>query len=133
MSTVATGMFEPNERVEAIIVQINKLTVRELVALKEALQGQWGVHIPRPMLVPVEGEQDAPAEPQTAFHVTLGAAQNRLETIKAIRELGIAAGLKEAKELVDSIPVVIGDLVPRERADEIRARLEAAGAVIDIS
>jgi len=121
-----------------LVDQLGKMTVLELVELKNALEESWGVTAAAPMAVaapggaPAAGGDGAAAEEQTSFDVVLtGAGDKKIQVIKVVRAI-TGLGLKEAKDLVDSAPKPVKEGVPREEADAIVAQLEEAGASVEV-
>ena len=120
-----------------LVDQLGKMTVLELVELKNALEETWGVTAAAPMAVAAPGavpagDGAAGAEEQTAFDVVLtGAGDKKIQVIKVVRAI-TSLGLKEAKDLVDSAPKPVKEGVTREEADSIKAQLEEAGASVEV-
>jgi large subunit ribosomal protein L7/L12 len=122
-----------------VVEQLGKMTVLELVELKNKLEEEWGVTAAAPVAVaapgvaaPAGGDGAAAAEEQTAFDVVLtGAGDKKIQVIKVVRAI-TSLGLKEAKDLVDSAPKPVKEGVPREEADSIKGQLEEAGATVEI-
>ena len=120
--------------VDEIIEAINKLSVLELVELKDKLQEQWGVTAAAPVAVAaMPGAAAAPAEEEkTEFDVVLtDVGENKIHVIKAVREV-TNLGLKEAKELVETPGAVVAEQVSKEEATNIKEKLEAAGAKVEL-
>ncbi len=123
--------------VDEIIEAINKLSVLELVELKEKLQEQWGVTAAAPVAVAAvpgaAGGEAEQAEEKTEFDVILtDIGDNKIHVIKAVREV-TSLGLKEAKELVESAPnATVAEGVSKEEAENIKAKLEEAGAKVEL-
>jgi large subunit ribosomal protein L7/L12 len=127
--------------VDTIIEQLSSMSVLDLVKLSKALQEQWGVSA-APVAVagavaPAAGggaEAAAPAvEEQTEFNVVLAeVGPNKINVIKAVRELNPGLGLKEAKELVDSAPATVREGVTKDDANAAKAKLEEAGAKVNV-
>ena len=121
---------------EAVMEQLSGLTVLELVDLVEGLKEKWGVEaaaaMPAGMMMAAGGAAPAEAaEEQTEFTVTIkSAGDKKLNVIKEVRAI-TSLGLKEAKDLVEAGGVVKED-VSKEEADDIKAKLEAAGATIEV-
>src|SRR6185312_1077267 len=115
--------------------QLEEMSVLELVELKKALEERWGVSaaVAAPvMAAPGAAGGGAPAEEQTAFDVILeSAGQSKIPVIKVIREL-TGLGLKEAKAVADEAPKPVKEGVAREEADQMKAKLEEAGATVEI-
>ncbi len=123
--------------VDEIIAAIDGLTVLELVELKDKLQEKYGVTAAAPVAVAggaVAAADAEAAEEKTEFKVTLeDVGDNKVPVIKAVREV-TNLGLKEAKELVESAPgAVLGEDVSKEDAEKIKAKIEEAGAKVNIS
>jgi large subunit ribosomal protein L7/L12 len=121
-----------------LVDQLGKMTVLELVELKNALEEAWGVTAAAPVAVAAPGapaaagDGAAAAEEQTAFDVVLtGAGDKKIQVIKVVRAI-TGLGLKEAKDLVDSAPKPVKEGVPREEADSIKGQLEEAGAGVEV-
>ena len=126
--------------VAKVVDQLGKMTVLELVELKNALEEQWGVTAAAPVAVaaapgaaPAGGDGAAAAdEEQTSFDVVLTAAgDKKIQVIKVVRAL-TGLGLKEAKDLVDGAPNPVKEGVAREEADSVKGQLEEAGASVEV-
>ncbi len=118
---------------EQLIQEIESMTVLDLANLVKALEERFGVSA---QAVAVGGGAAAPAAPveeKTEFDVVLAeAGANKLNVIKAVREIVAGLGLKEAKDLVDGAPKVIKESATKEEAAKIKEKLEAAGAKVEI-
>ncbi len=123
--------------VDEIIEAVDKLTVLELVELKDKLQEKYGVSAAAPVAVAAvpgaEGAGEAEEE-QTEFDVVIAdAGSEKIKVIKAVREVSTSLGLKEAKELVESAPdAVLAEAVSKEEAEEMKSKLEEAGATVEL-
>jgi large subunit ribosomal protein L7/L12 len=124
--------------VENIVEELNKLSVLELVELKNTLEEQWGVTAAAaaPVMAagaaPAGGGAEAVEEEKTSFDVVLTApGDKKIQVIKVIREL-TGLGLKEAKAVADEAPAPVKEGVGREEADQMRAKLEEAGAEVEV-
>ncbi|HAR40991.1 MAG TPA: 50S ribosomal protein L7/L12 [Coprothermobacter sp.] len=121
--------------IEEIISEIEKMSVSQLAELVKALEEKFGVSASMPVAVaaPVAGPAAAPAEEEkTSFDVILKeAGAKKLEVIKVVREI-TGLGLKEAKDLVESAPKPIKEGVTKEEAEELKKKLDEAGAVIEL-
>ena len=119
--------------------QLEEMSVLELVELKKALEERWGVSaaaaapvMAAPGAAAGGGGDGAAEEEQTAFDVILeSAGQSKIPVIKVIREL-TGLGLKEAKAVADEAPKPVKEGVAREEADQMKAKLEEAGATVEI-
>ncbi len=121
----------------ALIEQIEKLNVLELSELVKALEEKFGVSAAAPMMMGAmpagAGAAAEPVEEKTAFTVMLTASgDGKINVIKAVREIRADLGLKEAKDLVDGAPKEVLSNVKKEEADSAKAKLEAAGATVEI-
>ena len=126
MTTDTTKRFE----------QLWKMTVLELVELKNQLEEEWGVTAAAPVAVaaPAAGGGDgaAAAEEQSTFDVVLSeAGGQKIQVIKVVRAV-TGLGLKEAKDLVDSAPKPVKEGVAEDEANSIKAQLEEAGATVEV-
>jgi large subunit ribosomal protein L7/L12 len=123
--------------VEEIIAAIDQLTVLQLVELKDQLQEKYGVSAAAPVMAMAAAGPAAAAEEaeeQTEFKVTIeGVGENKVAVIKAVREV-TSLGLKEAKELVEAAPgAVVAEAAAKEEAENMKTKLEAAGAEVKVS
>jgi large subunit ribosomal protein L7/L12 len=120
---------------EELIDALSNLKVMEVVDLIKALEEKWGVSAAAPVAVAAAagGGAAAPAaEEKTEFTVTMtGFGANKVGVIKVIREI-TGLGLKEAKDLVEGVPSVVKDGIPKKDADDLKKKLEEAGAAADI-
>ncbi len=127
-----------SEKVSQLIEQVGGLTVLELNELVKTLQDEWGVSAavaaaPAAVGGGGGGEAAAPAEEQTEFAVVIkDAGAQKIQVIKAVREVSPALGLKEAKDLVESAPATVKEDATKEEAEEMKKKLEAAGAVVEV-
>ena len=124
---------------EDIIDAIKGMTVLELADVVKALEDEFGITAAAPVAVaaaPAAGggaEAAAPVEEQSEFDVTIKEiGPNKINVIKAVREV-TSLGLREAKELVESAPASVKGSIAREEADEIKGKLEEAGAVVEVA
>ena len=123
-------------KIEELIKSIEGMTVLELSELTKALEDKFGVSASMPMMaVGASGGAAAPAaavEEKTAFSVVLvSSGANKIAVIKEVRAM-TSLGLKEAKDLVDAAPKPVKDGVPKEEAAEMKKKLEAAGATVEL-
>jgi len=122
---------------DQVIDYLSKMTVLDLANLKKALEEKWGVTAATmAMAAPAAGggaaAAAAPAEEQTEFSVILAdGGSNKIAVIKVVREI-TSLGLKEAKDLVDGAPKPVKEGVAKAEAEEIKKKLEAAGAKIEV-
>ncbi len=119
---------------EEIIQAIKEMKVLELVELVKALEEEFGVSAAMPVATAVvsAGPTTAPVEEKTTFDVILkDAGANKIKVLKVVREV-TGLGLKEAKDLVDSTPKPVKEGVSKEEAEDIKKKLEAEGAVVEI-
>src|ERR687888_2794210 len=122
-----------------LVEELGKMTVLELVELKNALEETWGVTAAAPVAVAAPGavpaaggDGAAGAEEQTAFDVVLtGAGDKKIQVIKVVRAI-TGLGLKEAKALVDEAPKPVKEGIERDEAAKLKQELEEAGASVEL-
>ena len=116
-----------------IIEDLSKLTVVEAAELSKQLEEKWGVTAATTTVTaPVSGVTAAPAEEQSEFTIMLtSAGDKKINVIKEIRTF-TTLGLKEAKDLVEGAPKEIKSGVNKKEAEEIKKKLEAAGAKVEL-
>ena len=122
---------------DEIISAIKEMNVVDLADLVKSLENEFGVTAAAPMAVAVapgggDGAAAVEEEEQTEFEVHIREiGPNKINVIKAVREV-TSLGLREAKELVESAPAAVKEAVPRDEADSVKAKLEEAGAVVEV-
>ena len=119
-----------------LVESLGKMTVLELVELKNKLEEEWGVSAAAPVAAAAPaaagGGDGAAAEEKTDFDVVLTApGGQKIQVIKVVRAI-TGLGLKEAKDLVDGAPNAVKEGVPQDEADSIKAQLEEAGATVEV-
>src|SRR5438128_12630020 len=121
-----------------LVDELGKMSVLELVELKNALEEAWGVTAAAPVAVaapgaaPAGGDGAAAAEEQTAFDVVLqGVGDKKIQVIKVVRAI-TGLGLKEAKDLVDGAPNAVKEGVAKDEAESVKGQLEEAGATVEL-
>ena len=122
-----------NEKITSILETLDTLTVIELSELVSAVEERYGVSAAAAVAVaaPAEGGATA-AEEQTEFDVILtSAGAAKINVIKAVREI-TGLGLKEAKEFVDGAPKAVKEKVSADDAEAAKAKLEEAGATVEV-
>ncbi|MEX1052224.1 MAG: 50S ribosomal protein L7/L12 [Patescibacteria group bacterium] len=133
-------MAEENKlstKLEKIAKEIEGLTALELADLAKYMEDKFGV-TSAPMAAPAQagaaaGAEEAPQEEKSTFTVVLAeAGANKLAVIKAVREIDQNLGLMEAKKLVESAPKELLKEVKKEAAEEAKAKLEGAGAKVEL-
>lgn len=124
---------------QALVDQLSGLTVLEIADLVKQLEEKWGVSAAAPVAVAAVGAgaagggAAAPAEEKTSFDVILSeAGGNKIAVIKEVRAAVAGLGLAEAKALVESAPKPIKEGVTKEEAEELKKKIEAAGAKVEI-
>ena len=121
-----------SEKITAMIEEIKALTVLELSDLVKAIEEEFGVSAAAPVAVAAGPVAAAAVEEQTEFDVILtDAGAGKINVIKVVREL-TGLGLKEAKELVDNAPKAIKTGVSKDEAEAVKAKLEEAGAKVEV-
>jgi large subunit ribosomal protein L7/L12 len=116
------------------VEDLSKLTVLEAAELSKMLEEKWGVSAAAPVAVAAAGgaAAAAPAEEKTEFTVMLAAAgDKKIEVIKEVRAI-TGLGLKEAKDLVEGAPKAVKEGVNKKDAEDMKKKLEAAGAKVEL-
>jgi large subunit ribosomal protein L7/L12 len=122
---------------EEIVAAVKNMTVLDLADLIKTLENEFGVSAApvaaaAPAPAPDKPAEAPAAEEKTEFTVTLKSfGEKKIEVIKAVREV-TTLGLKQAKDLVEAAPQVVKEGIPKEEADTIKQKLEAAGATVEI-
>jgi len=118
-----------------VIEFLKGMTVLELSELIKDLEETFGVSAAAPVAVaaaPAGGAEAAPVEEKTEFDVVLtGSGDKKIQVIKEVRAI-TGLGLKEAKDLVEQVPGVVKEGVPKEEAEAIKAKIEEAGGTVEI-
>ena len=120
--------------IKKIAEDLSSLTVLEAADLAKLLEEKWGVSASAPVAVAASGggEAVAAAEAKTDFNVMLTAiGDKKINVIKEVRAV-TGLGLKEAKDLVEAAPSMVKEAVPEAEANEIKAKLEEAGASVEV-
>ncbi|MDU4045630.1 MAG: 50S ribosomal protein L7/L12 [Peptoniphilus harei] len=125
-----------SEKVEKLIEEVKELTVLELSEVVKALEEEFGVSAAAPAAVaaaPVAGgAAPVAAEEKTEFDVIITeAGQEKVKVIKVVKDL-TGLGLKDAKAVVDGAPKAVKEGVSKDEADDIKAKLEEAGATVEV-
>ena len=120
---------------EKLVAEIEKMSVLDLSELVKILEDKFGVSAAAPMMMgamPAAGGAAEAAEEKTEFDVELtSAGAQKINVIKAVREI-TGQGLKEAKDLVDAAPKMVKEKVAKAQAEEIKKKLEEAGATVTL-
>lgn len=119
--------------IERLAEELSALTVIEAAELSKLLEKKWGISLSAPITtnVPVSASTNNEVE-QTEFDVSLLASgDKKIEVIKVVRAI-TNLGLKEAKDLVDSAPSVLKQNLSKEEANDVKEKLEAAGAKVEV-
>ena len=119
---------------DQIVEDLSALTVMEAAELSTMLEEKWGVSAAAPVAVAAAGAGggEAAAEAKTDFDVILASfGEKKINVIKEVRAI-TGLGLKEAKEMVESAPAPVKEGVNKEEADAIKAKLEEAGATVEV-
>ena len=122
---------------DAIVEQLSGLTVLEVADLVKALEEKWGVSAAAPAAVAVAAPGAASggeaAEEKDEFDVVLASfGDNKIAVIKAVREAISGLGLADAKKIVEGAPETLKEGAPKEEAEEIKSKLEEAGATVEL-
>jgi len=122
------------EKFQDIIEKVEKLSVLELAELVKALEEKFGVSAAMPAATAASASAEATAakEEKTAFNVVLKAGgEQKINVIKVVKE-ATGLGLKESKDMVEGAPKTIKEGLKKEDAEELKKKLEAVGAVVEI-
>jgi large subunit ribosomal protein L7/L12 len=128
---------EVPEKFKSLVSEIEKMSVLELSELVKVLEEKFGVSAAAPVMVaagaPVAGgEAGGAVEEKSEFDIELAAAGDaKINVIKVVREV-TGKGLKDAKDLVDAAPKVIKEKVAKAEAEEVKKKLEEAGATVNL-
>lgn len=114
-----------------VIASLKEMTILELNQLIKAIEEEFGVSAAAPVAAAAAAEEAAPAGPVEVSVIIKEVGPSKVAVIKAVREL-TGLGLVEAKGLVDSAPSAVKENVSEEVAKEVKAKLEEAGAVVEI-
>lgn len=114
---------------------LNKMPVMELVELISELEEQWGVSAAAPVAAvaaPAAADGAAAVEEQTEFDVVMSSfGETKVSVIKVVRAI-TSLGLKESKELVEGVPSTIKEALSKDEAEEVKKKLEEAGATVEL-
>ena len=120
---------------DKVFDELGKMTVLELVELKNKIEDEWGITAAAPVAIAAPGGGgggEAAVEEKSAFDVVLTAAGGqKIQVIKVVRAI-TGLGLKEAKDLVDSAPKPVKEGIAEDEANSIRGQLEEAGATVEV-
>ena len=121
-----------SEKITAMIEEVKSLTVLELNELVKALEEEFGVSAAAMAAPAAGGAAAAPAEEKTEFDVVLAdIGAEKIKVIKAVREI-TGLGLAEAKALVEAAPKAVKEAVAKDEAEEMKKKLEEAGAKVEL-
>jgi large subunit ribosomal protein L7/L12 len=128
-----------NGNVESVLKAVEEMNILELSELIKALEEKFGVTAAAPVMAAPAGGQAAgapagaePAEEKTEFDVLLqGVGDKKIQVIKVVRAI-TNLGLKEAKDLVESAPTAVKEGAMKDEAEEIKAKLEEVGAIVEL-
>ena len=121
------------ENAEKVLELIESMTILEAADLVKAMEDKFGVSAAAPVAVAAAaGGGEEVAEEKNEFDVVLtGIGDKKIQVIKVVRAV-TSLGLKEAKELVEKAPTVVKDAIPKDEAEQVKAKLEEVGAIVDI-
>ena len=118
---------------DKIVEELSGMSVLEVADLVKALEEKWGVSAAAPVAAVAAVAEAAPAEEKTEFDVVLAEqGGNKIAVIKEVRAAVSGLGLAEAKKMVESAPQTLLEGVGKDQAEELKKKLEAAGAKIEI-
>ena len=122
-----------SEKIQNIVEEIKGLSILEVNELKNAICEEFGVSADAPVVVAGAAAADAPAAAgKDSWDVVLtGAGETKMNVIKAVKEI-TGLGLKESKDIVDNVPKAVKEGVSESEADEIKKKLEEAGATVEV-
>lgn len=125
-----------SKNIDQLVEDLSSLTVLEMANLKDMLEQKWGVKAAAAapmMMAAAAAPAAAAAQESTEYQVTLAesAADKKIGVIKVLREI-TGLGLKEAKDLVEAAPKVVKENAPKAEAEDIKKKLEAAGAKVTL-
>lgn len=119
--------------IEKLTEELSALTVLEVADLVKTLEEKWGVSAAAPVAAAGPAAAAEPEEEKTEFDVVLTeVGGNKIAVIKEVRASVSGLGLADAKKLVESAPAAVKEACSKEEAEEIKAKLEAAGAKVEI-
>lgn len=118
---------------DKLVTELSSLTVMEAADLAKRLEEEWGVSAAAPVAVAAAGgDAGGAAEEKTEFDVVLASAgDKKINVIKEVRAI-TGLGLKEAKELVEGAPKAVKEACSKAEAEELKGKLEAAGATVEL-
>jgi len=119
---------------DKLVDELSKLTVIEAAELATKLEDTWGVSAAAPMMMAAAGGGDAAevAEEKDSFDVVLTSyGEKKINVIKEVRAI-TSLGLKEAKDLVEGVPNAVKEGCQKDEAEELKSKLEAAGATVEL-
>jgi large subunit ribosomal protein L7/L12 len=115
-----------------LVASLEKMSVLEVAELVKALEAKWGVSAAAPVAMMAAGAAGAAAEEKSSFNVELAeAGANKIAVIKVVREI-TGLGLKEAKDMVDGAPKVVKEGAAKAEAEDMKKKLEEAGAKVNL-
>src|SRR3989344_6889458 len=120
-----------SDKFNDIIEKVEKLTVLELSGLVKAMEEKFGVSAAMPMAAAAGGGEGAAEEKSTVSVILKAAGDQKIQVIKALRDV-LGLGLKEAKDLADAAPKPVKEGIAVKEAEELKSKLEAAGATVEI-
>lgn len=123
--------------INQIVEQIEKLSVLEVAELVKTLEEKFGVSAAAPITVAAgtaaSGDDAGETEEKDAYSIVISASgNNKINVIKTLRAIKPDLGLKDAKDLVDNLPTTIGEEIKTEEANEMKKKLEEAGATVEL-
>jgi large subunit ribosomal protein L7/L12 len=122
-------------KVEKLMEEIGNLSVLELAELTQSLEEKFGVSAAMPAAAPAAagGGEEAQEEAKSEFKVELtDVGSEKFKVIKALRKVNKDLGLTEAKKMIEELPAVLGESVPKEDAEEMKKTLEEVGAKVKL-
>ena len=131
------GQVEVPKKFAKLVSEIEVMSVLDLSELVKVLEEKFGVSAAAPVAIAAasgadEGGEDQAAETKSSYNIEVtSAGAQKIAVIKAVREI-TEIGLKDAKDLVDKAPAIVKENVPAEEAEEMKKKLEEAGATVEL-
>ncbi|NQY73289.1 MAG: 50S ribosomal protein L7/L12 [Candidatus Margulisbacteria bacterium] len=127
-----SGEKDLSKTAKQVLETVEKMTVLELSELVKVLEDKFGVVAAAPAAVAAAGaDADEDSEPATVSVILTECGDKKIQVLKAIREI-TSLGLKEAKEMVDTVPKAVKEGIEKAEAEEIKKKLEAQGGKVEI-
>ncbi len=123
-----------NEKQQKVLDMISEMTVLEIADLVKAMEDKFGVSASAPAVAvaaPAAGAAAAEEDEKSTYNVVIEGVDNKIGVIKAVKDI-LSVGLTEAKEFVESVPKAVKEGATKEEAEELKKKLEEAGAKVTL-